>query len=99
MASDTDALQVLVPQREKFEAFPCYWKSGSLPDSAGRLPACRDNLGGCLPYSFRSDRNSERVRASSLKTPSKQDVFITEFCFSTPRIRSEERRVGKSVSV
>ncbi len=26
-----------------------HWKSGSLPDSAGRLPACRDNLAGCLP--------------------------------------------------
>src|SRR4051794_10246280 len=25
------------------------WKAGSLPDGAGRLPACRDNLAGCLP--------------------------------------------------
>src|SRR5205814_4978617 len=34
----------------------------------------------------RRARNSERVRASSLKEPRRQDVFITEFCFSTPRI-------------
>ena len=34
----------------------------------------------------KSERNSERVRASSLKQPSKQEVFMTEFCFSTPRI-------------
>src|SRR5438128_1304973 len=33
-----------------------------------------------------SERNSERVRASSLNAPRRQDVFMIEFCFSTPRI-------------
>ena len=33
-----------------------------------------------------SCRNSERVGALSRKLPSITDVFITEFCFSTPRI-------------
>ena len=35
-----------------------------------------------------SSRNSERVRASSRKTPSIAEVTQTEFCFSTPRIAS-----------
>src|SRR5690348_13554177 len=37
-------------------------------------------------YSRKSDKNSERVRASSLNEPRRHEVFITEFCFSTPRI-------------
>src|SRR6266478_508703 len=37
-------------------------------------------------YSLSNERNSERVRASSLKAPSRQEVFMIEFCFSTPRI-------------
>src|SRR5438309_8370168 len=75
------------------------WKLGILPDSAAGLPAWRNaNSTGKMPvirdrapkpifrYSFRSERNSERVRASSLKVPRRHEVFMTEFCFSTPRI-------------
>src|SRR6267378_739108 len=53
-------------------------------DSAECNSAGRTDLEVYVPT--RSERNSERVRASSLKVPSKQDVFMTEFCFSTPRI-------------
>src|SRR5207253_8793418 len=48
------------------------------------MPVWRTDLEVYVPTS--SERNSERVRASSLKVPSKHDVFMTEFCFPTPRI-------------
>ena len=66
----------------------------ALSNSCGRIWRIRDvhivatrwDAAARRPYPLRSARNSERVRASSLKEPSRHEVVMTEFCFSTPRI-------------
>src|SRR6476619_5960686 len=62
----------------------CFGETPKPTRETRALPGGETDLEVYVPT--RSERNSERVRASSLKVPSKQDVFMTEFCFSTPRI-------------
>src|SRR6266446_6140461 len=70
--------------QRRFSPLPRCPNFGCSLDSAECNSAGRTDLEVYVPTN--SERNSERVRASSLKVPSKQDVFMTEFCFSTPRI-------------
>src|SRR5437667_8951750 len=71
---------------------PCQGENGAsgTSDMAGYAASAagssRDTIEVRVLYSFESERNSERVRASSSNEPSRQDVFMIEFCFSTPRI-------------
>src|SRR5438105_15662274 len=60
------------------------------PAGSGKLqPLADSQQHRCLCYCLSKARNSPRVRASSLKLPRRHEVFMTEFCFSTPLIIME----------
>src|SRR5438552_4086037 len=77
-------MQAIAEKQLRFAQVTRYKIQGKASPSFSN--ALRSRRGDRSTYSFSNERNSERVRASSLKVPSRHDVFMIEFCFSTPRI-------------